>query len=229
MLIHTNSGICAVFSRLSWGKENRVPDKCSWRIVDRHGARRDRSSIHRKVWRLEVDMFIIWYNIDVRSFTKKAQKNCVPQLISIGSMATKWTWQWHELFLTSGWSDAWVIIMNGWIYICHLGWPSLTRTTLWKKGWFTGISVSWTKTPVGILERRRSSLSNVSCARSPSQRSAWKSLWSTATSAMTRHCLCRSWWAALGWPKKKVSLTTHHNVYMHQTSLQTFILMVKIQ
>lgn len=50
MLAHTHSGVYGLFSRLSWGKENRVPDKCSWRVVDRHGARRHRSSIRRKVW-----------------------------------------------------------------------------------------------------------------------------------------------------------------------------------
>lgn len=36
-------------SRLSRDKENRVPDKCSWRAVDRYGARRHRSSFCWKV------------------------------------------------------------------------------------------------------------------------------------------------------------------------------------
>lgn len=50
-----------LFFRLSWGKENRVPDKCTWRIVDRHGARRHGSSIRRKVWpQVDFSSFDYW-------------------------------------------------------------------------------------------------------------------------------------------------------------------------
>lgn len=40
---------CVLISRLSWDKENRVPDKCSWRAVNRYGARCHRSSLCWKV------------------------------------------------------------------------------------------------------------------------------------------------------------------------------------
>lgn len=50
MRTRTNSGACGLFSRLSRGKENWVPDERSRRAVDRHGARRHRSSIRRQVW-----------------------------------------------------------------------------------------------------------------------------------------------------------------------------------
>lgn len=44
-----HSGVHGFISRLSWDKENRVPDKCSWRAVDRYGACRHRSSLCWKV------------------------------------------------------------------------------------------------------------------------------------------------------------------------------------
>lgn len=44
-----HSGVHDFISRLSWDKENRVPDKCSWRAVDRYGACRHRSSLCWKV------------------------------------------------------------------------------------------------------------------------------------------------------------------------------------
>lgn len=56
MLACTYSGAYGLFSRLSRGKENRVPDERSWRAVDRHGARCHRSCIRRKVWQHSVGL-----------------------------------------------------------------------------------------------------------------------------------------------------------------------------
>lgn len=44
------------FCRLSWGKENRVLDECSWCAVDRHGACCHRSSLCRKVWKCKTHL-----------------------------------------------------------------------------------------------------------------------------------------------------------------------------
>lgn len=44
-----HSGVHGLISRLSRDKENRVPDKCSWRAVDRYGACRHRSGLCWKV------------------------------------------------------------------------------------------------------------------------------------------------------------------------------------
>ena len=45
----SHSSVHGLISRLSWDKENRVSDKCSWRVVDRYGACCHRSSLCWKV------------------------------------------------------------------------------------------------------------------------------------------------------------------------------------
>lgn len=51
-------------SRLSRDKENGVPDKCSWRTVDRYGARRHRSSF---CWKVSYPFFM-WMEMHVSVF-----------------------------------------------------------------------------------------------------------------------------------------------------------------
>lgn len=181
----TNWGAYGLFSRLSWGKENWVPDECSRCAVDRHGARCHRSSIRRKVWQHSVGLSsphpqhghqIAWNSLQMEKLSPKR------------------------------WTDPWM---------CPLGWPNQIPATPWRKGWSTGTLASLTKTPAGTLGRRRLNPLNAFCARNPSQRSVWRSLWSTVTSATTRPSLCRSWWVAWAWPKKKVTWEAQHDVCLN--------------
>lgn len=60
MVVH--SGVHGFISRLSRDKENRVPDKCSWCAVDRHGARCHGSSLRWKV-RYHSYFHLLWSKV----------------------------------------------------------------------------------------------------------------------------------------------------------------------
>lgn len=92
-------------------------------------------------------------------------------------------------------------------FVLPSGCWSQTPVILWRNEWFTGISVSLTKTPAAISERKKSNPSNAYCARNPNPKSAWRSLWSTVTSATIRLCLYRNWWDVWESQRKRVSQT----------------------